>query len=107
MMNVSLTNEVCDNSTLTTCAANAAGQSISFLLNGTFKGPVTFTLDSRKFEYVDLARKTVGTSTPTAEARSTTEESKKGPSRSDEPPAATAGESEMKGNFSTEGRAAE
>ena len=68
---------------------------------------MTFTLDSRKFEYVDIAREPVRKATPPAKTRNTTEGSKKASPRSDEPPAAAVGEVEVKGSFSTEGRAAE
>lgn len=44
MMNVSLTNEVC---------GNVKYIIIDLLTGGYVQGPVTLTLDSRKFEYIE------------------------------------------------------
>ncbi|KAI0693320.1 D-Tyr tRNAtyr deacylase-like domain-containing protein [Cytidiella melzeri] len=59
-------------------------------------GPVTFTLDSRKFEYLDMSRGVVGTSMPTSRTRKTAAESKSRASRSDEPANVSLGELEEK-----------
>ncbi|KAI0345090.1 hypothetical protein BDW22DRAFT_1426789 [Trametopsis cervina] len=53
----------------------------------TNEGPVTFTLDSRKFEYIDQPRNVVGERSQTSKTGATASGSKKGAAQSDEPAA--------------------
>lgn len=106
-MNVSLTNEVCETCTITTSCSQCCSSISIISLTGTYKGPVTFTLDSRKFEYVDVPLKPVGKSTLTAKSLNATEGSTKASLLSGEPPAAAAGEVEVAGKVSTQNSAAE
>ena len=85
MMNVSLTNEVCDNPTTIVYFWHSHSLAWDVLSNYCIlqlQGPVTFTLDSRKFEYVDS-----GITTPKkiVEAAAAEVNAKKKQTRSDEP----------------------